>query len=140
MLCAWAGAAHAATAADQHRLSFLEQEVRNLQRQVLTLSRQVDELSRPGPMVKRSPSPIVLDSGGSDELPPWVDASLWQKIRPGMSELDAIRLLGKPTSLREAEAGHLLMYALELGPAAFLSGSVTIRDRAVVEVRQPTLQ
>ncbi len=33
-----------ASAADEQRISFLEQEVRNLQRQVQSLSRQIDEL------------------------------------------------------------------------------------------------
>jgi hypothetical protein len=130
-----------AAAADEHRISFLEQEVRNLQRQVLSLSRQVDELKRPGRAGGPS-SPIIIESGANTggELPAWVDAARWQKVREGMGELEVIQALGKPSSMRETAGARVLLYALELGPAAFLSGSVTLRDGTVVEVRRPTLQ
>lgn len=142
ILSAFSLASAAASSADEHRLSFLEQEVRNLQRTVQSLTRQVEELRRPGPMSRRATSPIIIEGGAKadGELPAWVNAALWQKVRRGMSELDAITLLGKPTSLREADGGHQLLYALELGPSAFLGGSVTVRDRVVVDLRQPTLQ
>ncbi|HEY6125484.1 MAG TPA: hypothetical protein VIV63_12600 [Steroidobacteraceae bacterium] len=131
-----------ASAADEGRFSFLEQEVRNLQRQVQVLSRQMDEMRlRPdridpqlsGPRPARGASPET-------NLPRWVDASTWKKIRPGMSELEVISSLGPPTSMREEGGSRVLLYAMEIGPTAFLGGSVAIRNRAVVEVNQPALQ
>lgn len=130
--------ASTAFAADDPRVSFLEQEVRNLHRQVDQLSRQVEQLlyrpDRPrtaGGMPARS-APVVSTQ--------WIDAKKWKEIRQGMSELDVIGALGPPTSMREENGARVLLYALEIGTSGFLGGSVVLRDRTVAEVRQPTLQ
>jgi hypothetical protein len=128
-----------ASAADDPRTSFLEQEVRNLQRQVQALSRQVDELRT------RPDRPELQESGLHEvapaaSLPRWVDASLWRRLRPGMSELEVIGSLGPPTSMREEGGARVLLYAMEIGSSGFLGGSVKLRERAVVEVLQPALQ
>ena len=128
-----------ASAADDTRISFLEQEVRNLQRQVQALSRQMDDLrTRPDRLdtpLSTTPAPTPPSS-----LPRWVDASSWRKLRPGMSELDVIGLLGAPTSIREESGSKVLLYAMEIGASGFLGGSVRLRERSVIEVNQPTLQ
>lgn len=127
-----------AQAADDPRVSFLEQEVRNLHRQVDALSRQVEALStrpdRPGTgsVVAAKPPPA--------DPTQWIDAARWKRIHPGMGELEVIGVLGPPTSMRDENGLRVLRYALEIGPAAFLAGSVSFRDRAVVEVRPPALQ
>ena len=128
-----------ASAADEGRISFLEQEVRNLQRQVQVLSRQMDELrTRPDRLEVQSSAPASASSAA--DLPRWVDASLWRKLRTGMSELEVISALGPPTSMREESGTSVLLYAMEIGSTGFLGGSVKIRQRAVIEIRQPTLQ
>jgi hypothetical protein len=132
-----------ASAADDTRVSFLEQEVRNLQRQVQALSRQVDDLrTRPGRI--ESPSFALgappAGSASANSLPRWVDAALWKRLRTGMSELEVIGALGPPTSMREESGAKVLLYAMEIGSTGFLGGSVKLRERAVVEVRQPSLQ
>jgi hypothetical protein len=131
-----------ASAADEGRISFLEQEVRNLQRQVQAMSRQLDELrTRPGRV--ESPASAPDSSPGTapgEDLPRWVDASRWRHLRPGMSELEVIASLGAPTSMREEAGTRVLLYAMEIGASGFLGGSVKLRERAVVEVNQPTLQ
>ena len=128
----------AALSADDPRVSFLQQEVRNLQRQVLVLTRQVDELRTRPPRVDGAklplPSAPVTDPGA------WLDADRWRKLREGMSELDVIASLGPPTSMRDENGARVLLYAMEIGSSGFLGGSVTIRDRSVIEIRQPTLQ
>jgi hypothetical protein len=130
--------APAAFAAEDTRVSFLEQEVRNLHRQVDALSRQVESLStrpeRPGT------GPAAPEKSLPASPTQWVDAARWRKIRPGMSEREVIGTLGPPTSMREENGMRVLLYALEIGPSAFLAGSVAFRDRAVAEVRQPVLQ
>lgn len=128
----------AASQADSGRISFLEQEVRNLQRQILVLNRQVDELRmRPDRI-----APPAKPAGGQvvERSSQWVDAAKWKQVRNGMSELDVIGTLGPPTSMREEDGARVLYYALEIGASGYLGGSVTMRDRVVVEVRQPTLQ
>jgi hypothetical protein len=132
----------AASAADEGRISFLEQEVRNLQRQVQILSRQVDELrTQPDRLKPGSFPPVRAEpiSASAESLPRWVDASSWRRVRPGMSELDVIGALGPPTSMREEDGTRVLLYAMEIGASGFLGGSVKFRQRAVVEVLQPTL-
>jgi hypothetical protein len=127
-----------ANATDEGRISFLEQEVRNLQRQVQALSRQVDELGtrpdRPGaPTNMNQVAPAVVSTE-------WVDAAKWKRIRTGMSEIEVIGTLGPPTSMREEDGARVLLYAMEVGPSGFLGGSVTFRDHKVVQVLQPTLR
>lgn len=125
------------SAADAQRISFLEQEVRNLQRQVQSLSRQIDELrTRPDRPTTQAPAASVAPSPGSDQ---WINAARWKQVRRGMSELEVIDLLGAPTSMRAEGDARVLLYAMEIGSSGFLRGSVTLRDRAVVEVQQPTL-
>ena len=132
----------AASAADEGRFSYLEQEVRNLQRQVSALSRRVDELTRPGAVVPAArPSPAVSPAADPSG---WLDAAKWRRLRPGMNELEVVSLLGPPTSMRDVDGSRVLFYALEVGspeaPSGYLGGSVVFRERAVVEVRTPTLQ
>jgi hypothetical protein len=127
----------AAVAADDGRVSFLEQEVRNLHRQVDALSRQVDQMRSRPERIK----PSVNESNPA--LPAatdWIDAAKWKRLRPGMSEREVIAILGTPTSMREEQGARVLLYALEIGSSGFLGGSVTLRDRTVAEVRQPVLQ
>jgi hypothetical protein len=128
-----------AFAADDPRLSFLEQEVRNLNRQVQVLSRQMDALrAQPRRMAPEARVPEA--AGPVDELPQWVNAAKWRQLRTGMSELEVIGALGPPTSMREDGGGRVLLYALEIGASGFLGGSVTLRDRVVAAVRPPSLQ
>jgi hypothetical protein len=128
----------AAWSSNESRLSFLEQEVRNLQRQVQSLSRQLDELrTRPerpaAPLASAVPPPPA--TAGQ-----WVDAAKWRRVQPGMSELEVVELLGPPTSMREEGGTRTLLYALEISATGFLGGSVRLRDRTVIEVRVPALQ
>lgn len=128
----------ATRAADDPRVTRLEQDVRALQRDLLALTRQIQQLqlqtSRPAPD-GRAPPPAPIDTGMG-----WLDAAKWRHLRTGMSELDVIGTLGPPTSIREQDGVRELMYAMEIGTSAFLAGSVLMRDRAVVEVRIPTLK
>jgi hypothetical protein len=135
-----------ARAADDPRVSFLEQEVRNLHRQVDALSRQVDDLrTRPERPPKAAVNARAAGGPASAQLPAasstqWVDAALWKKIRPGMGELEVIGTLGPPTSMREEGGARVLLYAMEIGTSGFLGGGVVMRDRVVAEVRPPALQ
>jgi len=128
-----------AFAADDGRISFLEQEVRNLQRQVQALSRQVDEMrTRPSQPVQKGAAPPEVEPAANSL--DWVNAAKWQKLRRGMSEVEVIGTLGAPTSMREEGGARVLLYAMEVGTSGFLGGSVTFRDHVVAEVRAPTLQ
>ena len=129
----------AAIAADDLKILQLEQDVRDLQRQVQAQSQQINELrsqlvARPAVQPRLPSSSPVVTSGAT-----WLEASRWQHIRAGMSELEVIGLLGPPTTMRSKDSERVLMYALEIGPSQFLSGSVTLRDRVVLAVQAPVL-
>lgn len=139
LLCALLMLPLAASAADDPRVSFLEQEVRNLQRQLAVLSRQVDGLTtQPNRPASQPPAPRGATPAA--DSPPWLNAAKWRALRPGMSELEVLGALGPPTSMREEGGARVLLYAMEIGASGFLGGSVTLRDRTVAEVRQPALQ
>jgi hypothetical protein len=126
-----------AATADDLRVSQLEQEVRRLERQVYALSRRLDELQRPSFTPERPAAPAAAappSDGG------WIDAAKWRRVKPGMTELDVIGLLGPPTSMREDSGERVLLYALEVGASGFLGGSVTLRDRVVTGVQTPVLR
>jgi outer membrane murein-binding lipoprotein Lpp len=136
----------AASAADDFRIAQLEQDVRDLQRQVQALSRQIESQRVASPVSDgigrraeaRPGAPLAATPAAA--TPAWVDAAKWQRVQPGMSELESIGILGTPTSLRMEEGTRLLLYALEIGSSGFLVGSVRLRDGSVVSVQKPTLQ
>jgi hypothetical protein len=123
--------------ADDLRVTQLEQEIRRLERQVMALSRRVDELQRPVFAQERPAAPAAAAPPTGVE---WIDAAKWRRVKPGMSELDVIALLGPPTSMRQDGGERSLLYALEVGASGFLGGSVTLRNRAVVRVETPILR
>src|SRR6185369_9807305 len=109
-------------AADDSRVTRLEQDVRTLQRDVQVLTRQIDNL--------RLQSTRPSASGGAQAPslpvtanPDWVDAGRWKRLHTGMSDLEVIAILGPPTSTRDIDHSRQLLYAMEIGPASFLAGS-----------------
>jgi outer membrane murein-binding lipoprotein Lpp len=129
-------------AGDDFKIIRLEQDVRNLEREVQSLSRQVNELrqslSRSGEeaaLSGRKPAPPP-----QDESPGWLSIANWDRLRTGDDELKVIDALGPPTSMRDENGSRVLLYAMEIGSSGFLSGSVTLKDRVVVEVRKPVLK
>ncbi|MGH8179106.1 MAG: hypothetical protein ACREV5_22830 [Steroidobacter sp.] len=133
------GASHA-SAADDFKIIKLEQDVRNLERQVQVLSRQVDELrshsARSGErrIAPRTSTPLLPSSSA------WLSAANWERVQSGMSELDVIRLLGPPSSMRVEDEARVLLYAMEIGTDGFLSGSVMLKERQVAAVEKPVLK
>jgi hypothetical protein len=126
------------SAADSNRIIALEQDVRTLERLVGNLEREVRELRRgtTSPAAKLTSSATSSDQGSSD----WVSASKWKRVQLGMSELEVIEILGQPTAMRAEEDSRLLLYAMEIGASGFLSGSVRLEDRKVVDVQVPALK
>ena len=134
--------ASAAAYADDFKVIKLEQDVRNLERQVQDLSRELDEVRRNARTTgARSTAKDAAREGVHHTSNDWLSADNWKRVRPGMSELEVIDLLGPPTSLRgDANSGRTLLYAMEIGSSGFLSGSVRLNERKVVDVEIPTLK
>lgn len=132
-------------AQDGANVARLEQEVRQLQREMLNLSQQLSELRARAdrPPAPAFPSTAVSPSnaaGAGGALARWINASLWQSLRQGMSELQILEILGPPTSMRDQGGERVLLYALEIGNAGFLAGSVTLRDRVAATIETPRLK
>lgn len=136
------GVATIAPAADDLKVAQLEQDVRDLQRQVQALSRQVDaqRAAQSAPTAQIGAARQSRDESPPGANPTWVDAAKWQRIRPGMSELDVLAILGPPTSMRMEGGARVLLYAMEIGASGFLGGSVRLENRSVASVQRPTLQ
>ena len=134
--------AQVAAAADDYKVIKLEQDVRKLEQQVRDLSRQIAELRRDATWSAiATPPPADREQAATSGPPQWLNASNWQRLRVGMTELQVIDTLGPPTSMRsDAENARTLFYALEIGTGNFLSGSVQLRDRQVVEISTPVLK
>src|SRR3954471_7364390 len=86
-----------AAAADDSRVTRLEQDVRTLQRDVQVLTRQLEQMrlqsTRPTLEGRVAPLPSPAPTGAA-----WLDAAKWKRLRLGMSELEVIGSLGPPTS------------------------------------------
>jgi hypothetical protein len=131
---------------DELRVRQLENEVSRLQRELDAQSRRIDELERNlrGTSTRSlSPAPPDVIRREADSSPAWLLTTNWDRIKPGMKDIDVIALLGRPTTVRpdpDGGKGHSLMYALELGPNAVLAGSVRLDDSGVAQVTKPTLR
>ena len=128
------------TLGDDLRVHQLENEVLRLQLELAAQSRRIDQLERTARNAAVS-QPIPGPSQRSDDSPAWLVATNWDRVRPGMSELDVV-VLGRPTSVRTKPDGkfHTLFYALELGPTAILTGNVRLDDSGVTDITKPTLR
>lgn len=130
---------------DELRVRQLENEVSRLQREIDDQSRRIDALERSlrsaGGAALMPPPPDVVRRG-SEGSPAWLLSANWDRIKPGMKELEVIALLGRPTSARTEPdgKGHVLLYALELGPTAVLAGNVRFNESGVSEINRPTLR
>src|SRR5689334_4587399 len=93
-----------AFAQEDLRVRQLESDVRALQRTVDMQNQRIDRLESgiraPG---AGSAPPTVVTPRAADSSPAWLVSTNWDKLRPGMKELDVIALLGRPTSVRSDE-------------------------------------
>lgn len=134
------GTAAVAQAADDFKITLLEQAVRELQRQVQAQAQQIDALRRQLALPAGQSATAAVPAAGTSSAALWLEASRWQRVQTGMGELEVIGMLGPPTSMRADGAERVLLYAMEIGTSGFLSGSVTLRNRAVTAIQVPVLR
>ena len=130
-----------ALAQDDLRLRQLENEVLRLQREIDMQNQRIERLESSTRSPGSSP-PVVVAPRAADSSPAWLVSTNWDKLRTGMKELEVIALLGRPTSVRSDENAktHTMIYAMDLGPNAFLAGNVQFGDAGVAEINRPTLR
>ncbi len=124
---------------DEFRLSDIEQNLRDLQTTVREQARQITELQRQSGSKSITSTSSNANSSAGD--PRWLSSAGWNRLKPGMTELQVIELLGPPTQHRSADRStqHLL-YALEIGRSGFLSGRVVLTDGKVTAIEMPSLK
>jgi hypothetical protein len=131
-------------AADDFKVIELEQDMIELERRVEALSRDVEQLQQRGSeRAMPQAAPAGADCPAAQPCsPPWLSVSSWERVRSGMSEFEVIGILGPPSSVRGAADSptRTLMYAMEIGSSAFLSGRVDLKDRRVIAVQVPALR
>jgi hypothetical protein len=138
------GASLPGVAADDFKVIELEQDVIELERRVEALSRDIEQLQQRG----LDQTTVRAAAAGADCpaaqpcSPAWLSVSSWERVRPGMSEFEVIGILGPPSSVRGPADSptRTLMYAMEIGSSAFLSGRVDFKDRRVIAVQVPALR
>ena len=139
------GTSGAAWSQDELRVRQLENEVSRLQRELDAQSRRIDDLERNVRGASTSslaPAAPDVVRRSTESSPAWLVTTNWERIKPGMKDVDVIALLGRPTTVRAEPDGktHALMYALELGPNAVLAGHVRLDESGVSEVAKPALR
>jgi hypothetical protein len=127
---------------DDLRVRQLENEVSRLQREIDAQARRIDELERTARNGAVAPRLPPATTPREDSSPAWLVSTNWDRLRPGMKEIDVIALLGRPTSVRADTDGkrHSLFYAMELGPNAVLSGNVQLDAAGVTAINRPVLR
>lgn len=131
-------------AAQDTRVRQLELDIAQLRRELSAQARRIDQLERQSTQSAQRPSgeSTVQAPVEAPASPAWLVAANWERIRPGMLEIDVVQLLGAPTSIRaDSDAENkTLFYALEVAPTAFLAGSIEIANGRVTEVKKPVLR
>jgi len=129
-----------AVAASDPLVEQLRTDLRTLEREVRELSRRVDQLQTQSPPVERSPVGVMRRSTAPDPSA-WIAPEKWEQVRSGMTAQQVILVLGTPVSMRTDDAGvQTLFYTLPIGDGGFLTGTIRLRDDAVLDVQKPTLK
>lgn len=126
---------------DNLRVSQLEGEIRRLHQQLQAQARRIERLEQEARLSPPT-SPSTAGIRPPDTSPGWLSIANWDRVMPGMTALEVIAILGRPTSTRNDDDSRLsvLFYAMELGPDKYLSGTIRLDDSGVVEVNRPALK
>lgn len=126
---------------DDLRVRQLETEVRRLQQQVDAQARRIERLEQEARLASPG-APTMSGIRAPDASPVWLAVANWDRVKAGMTSLEVIAILGRPTSTRNDDDGKLrtLFYAMELGPEKYLSGNIQLDDSGVVEINRPELK
>jgi hypothetical protein len=126
---------------DDLRVLHLENEIRRLQRELDVQARRIDQLERAARNAAL-PGARTAASERMDSSPAWLVSTNWDRLRLGMKVTDVVALLGRPTSVRTDANGKVdsLWYAMQLGPAAVLTGNVQLSASGVAKINKPELR
>ena len=118
-------------------VALLKRVVVEQERRILQLEKIVQRLSTSKMTSARSitqPQPITSRQALST---PWHSETYWRRIKDGMSESQVIKILGKPTDVKDIGSFRTLFYRGEVRGSGFVSGNVRFTDDRVWQVNTP---
>ena len=108
-------------------VALLKRVVVEQERRILQLEKIVQSITQPQPITSRQ----ALST-------PWHSETYWRRIKDGMSESQVIKILGKPTDVKEDVVSfRTLFYRGEVRGSGFVSGNVRLSDDRVWQVNTP---
>lgn len=132
----------AAAPIDEFRLSDIEQKIRDLETTTRDQARLIAQLQSQLAGNRSATRPTTTEPLPNRSEQRWLSAGNWAQLKPGMSELQVIELLGIPTQIRVSDDGQTrsLLYAMEIGRSGFLSGKVDLQNRQTSNIELPHLK
>lgn len=120
----------------------LRNDIRSLEREVRELTRKVDQLQQARGTPASPAAGTRLATAADPDPTAWIAPEKWDRIRAGMTAQQVILVLGTPVSMRSEgnPATQVLFYTLPIGDGGFLTGTVRLRNDAVLEVQRPVLK
>lgn len=150
LLASWlAGSlvAPSALADDAARISRLETEIQQLRSQIDEQNRRIQrleaELARGSGTPAAAPRPrprigeMRTDAAPASGPQPWHAAPAWERVKPGMTEAEAVAILGPPSAADSIGALKSLFYR-DVPGRPELQGHVNLKDGRVVAVSKPS--
>ena len=131
------------TPKSKDQLQSIITEVALLKRAVVEQERRILQLEK---MLQRSPSKMTSARSITQPQPitsrqalsePWHYETYWRRIKDGMSESQVIKILGKPTGVKDIGPFRTLFYRGEVRGSGFVSGNVELSDDRVWQVNTP---
>ena len=112
----------------------LKQIVEEQDKRIKVLEKEVSELKGTKPIASSGEERTSESAIKQNE---WKVGSNWDKIKNGMSEMQVISILGKPTSVEELIPFKTIFYRGEVSVSGFVSGNVKLMDDRVWQVNKP---
>lgn len=134
-----------ASADDSTRINNLESEVQRLRTQVAEQNRRIQRLEAqleqgtvaiPDYKSGRRPESPASDHAAEEGPLPWQSPEAWQRVAVGMSQLEAISILGEPTAV-EAVDNYKTLFYTDGAAGGQISGHVNLKDGLVVAIKKP---
>lgn len=144
-VCALAISTLPARADDSARISNLESEIQRLRTQVAEQNRRIQRLEAqleqgtvavPDYKNGRRAQATSPEAAGPEGLLPWQSAEAWQRVAIGLSQEEAIAILGEPTAV-EAVDNYMTLFYSDGAAGGEISGHVNLKDGLVVAIKRP---
>lgn len=144
-ICVLAMPALSARADDSTRINNLESEIQRLRTQVAEQNRRIQRLEAqleqgyiavPDYKAGRRTESATSESAVPAGPLPWQSPEAWQRIAIGMTQEEAITILGEPTALEAVDNYKTLFYS-DAAAGGDISGHVNLKDDVVVAIKKP---